>query len=290
MDWRTYLFGSGAVFFIGSGLILASIATFSLSSRRLLAIAATLSAIVGLLLIGLSATPLPYWFYAVGGTASILWLIAERSTARRLVASRKWLRGLVAALWIVALALEIPYHFMPSVAVADRPPFYLIGDSVSAGMSDADKDTWPKLLARDHRIKVIDFSQMGATARSAMEQADGLPADGGLLLLEIGGNDLLGTTSATQFEQDLDSLLTRVCAPGRTVLMFELPLPPFCNEYGRVQRRLAAKYGVLLIPKRVFMSVLSENGTTLDSIHLSPVGHQRMADTVWSLIKPAFRE
>ncbi|HEX5106265.1 MAG TPA: hypothetical protein VFV87_20740, partial [Pirellulaceae bacterium] len=92
-----------------------------------------------------------------------------------------------------------------------------------------------------------------------------------------------------QFERDLDRLLERVAVPGRTIVMFELPLPPLANEYGRIQRRLAAKYGVRLIPKRVFISILAADGTTLDSIHLSDAGHQRMADAVWSIIEPAYR-
>jgi acyl-CoA thioesterase-1 len=120
-----------------------------------------------------------------------------------------------------------------------------------------------------------------------MKQAKKLPSEGGLVLIEIGGNDLLGTTTSADFDRDLESLLQRVCIPGRTVLMFELPLPPLMNEYGRVQRRLAARYDVKLIPKRVLMSVLAADGNTLDSIHLSPAGHQRMADNVWSIIEPA---
>ena len=72
--------------------------------------------------------------------------------------------------------------------------------------------------------------------------------------------------------------------------MFELPLPPFCNDYGRVQRLLAAKYGVLLIPKRLLMAVLREEDSTVDSIHLTRRGHQRMANIVWSLIEPGYGE
>jgi acyl-CoA thioesterase-1 len=34
---------------------------------------------------------------------------------------------------------------------------------------------------------------------------------------------------------------------------------------------------VRLIPKRLFLSVLLSDETTLDSIHLSPAGHRKMA-------------
>jgi acyl-CoA thioesterase-1 len=107
-----------------------------------------------------------------------------------------------------------------------------------------------------------------------------------VLLLEIGGNDLLGSTSAAQFSDDLDRLLSRVCVPGRTVLMFELPLPPFRNEYGRVQRRLASRYNVSLVPKRIFITVLTTDGATLDGVHLSQTGHELLADVVERLLGP----
>jgi acyl-CoA thioesterase I len=43
-----------------------------------------------------------------------------------------------------------------------------------------------------------------------------------------------------------------------------------------------------LIPKRVFLSVIAGDDSTLDSIHLSQSGHQTMADTVWRSVVSAF--
>ncbi len=66
--------------------------------------------------------------------------------------------------------------------------------------------------------------------------------------------------------------------------MIELPLPPFFNEFGRIQRNLARIYGVTLIPRRRLMEVLATKGATLDTIHLSEKGHQLMAEMVWRQI------
>jgi acyl-CoA thioesterase-1 len=63
-----------------------------------------------------------------------------------------------------------------------------------------------------------------------------------------------------------------------------------CNEYGRIQRQLAARYGVRLIPKRVFIRVLTGEGATLDSIHLSQAGHRAMADAIWNIVEPAYAD
>jgi acyl-CoA thioesterase-1 len=69
--------------------------------------------------------------------------------------------------------------------------------------------------------------------------------------------------------------------------MFELPIPPLYEGFGRVQRDLASRHGVALIPKRVLLSVVEAAEATIDSIHLTQQGHDRMASFVWALLEPA---
>jgi acyl-CoA thioesterase-1 len=141
-----------------------------------------------------------------------------------------------------------------------------------------------------HGVEVQDHSQMGAKVRTMLRKTEGLQLGAGLVLLEIGGNDLLGSTSARDYEADLEKLLSTLSGPGRTIIMFELALPPFANEFGRIQRRLADRHDVHLIPKRVFVSVLTADRATVDSIHLSRHGHEVMTETVWGLIQSAYAE
>jgi acyl-CoA thioesterase I len=97
------------------------------------------------------------------------------------------------------------------------------------------------------------------------------------VIVEIGGNDLLGPTSAEQFERDLDRLLRMLQPEDREIVMLELPLPPTYNRIGRIQRRLAADYNVRLIHRRHFARVFLHSGGTLDGLHLSNSGHASMA-------------
>lgn len=112
--------------------------------------------------------------------------------------------------------------------------------------------------------------------------------DSPIIIVEIGGNDVLGGTSVQDFDRDLDQLLQFVCTKQRQVVMFELPLPPLFHGYGYVQRRLAKKHGVKLLPKATFLAAIAGPDTTLDSIHLSQAGHQRMADLVWAVVEDSF--
>src|SRR5262249_23677190 len=100
------------------------------------------------------------------------------------------------------------------------------------------------------------------------------------VFIEIGGNDMLGDTSTASFAEKLDPLLARARGDPdrpRTVVMMELPI--FIGRWGYAvqQRDLAARHGVVLVPKRLLADVLLTTANTIDGIHLSKVGHQRMA-------------
>lgn len=162
----------------------------------------------------------------------------------------------------------------------------MIGDSLSAGIR-TNEVPWPAVLARQHGIHVANLAVPGATLGTAITQADRLTPSDNLVLLEIGGNDLLGNTTLHDFDDDMRRLFGAICQPGRQVVMLELPLPPLCNLYGSVQRRHAAEFHVLLIPKRQFVAVLCGKDKTIDGLHLSQFGHDEMAAMVWRFLGPS---
>jgi acyl-CoA thioesterase-1 len=110
--------------------------------------------------------------------------------------------------------------------------------------------------------------------------AEKLTPDDRVILIELGGNDLLMGVSSDEYGKSLDALLSKLSAPNRTVIMFELPVLPNKIAYGQIQRRLGAQYRVSLIPKRYFAQVIGEANATTDGLHLSDSGSRRMAALV----------
>jgi acyl-CoA thioesterase I len=286
MSWVLYLFGSGLAFYLGLAMVLAAVSLFCRSVGGWRASALASLARLGMFIVVLSAVPLSYWFYGAALLVTSVWLWSERTERAWLRPHRVRLRWATIIIWLGGALVELPYHLLPRLPKLGQPPVYVIGDSVTAGLGTKEQ-TWPDLLPSS--VEVHSLAGPGATTASALkDQCQRLPPEGGLVIVEIGGNDLLGETPAAQFERDLGQLFTRINAPGRTILMFELPLPPLCNEYGRIQRRLAARHHVRLIPKRVFIGVLSSGDATLDSIHLTATGHEEMAAAVWKIVGPAY--
>jgi acyl-CoA thioesterase I len=106
------------------------------------------------------------------------------------------------------------------------------------------------------------------------------------VVIEIGGNDLLSGLPSGEFRKALAPLLATAGGPARSVVMFELPLLPLQNAYGEVQRDLSRRYGVTLLPRRLLAGVVAHEARTVDGLHLSPAGHEWLADRVWEIFRP----
>jgi len=282
MNPIVYHIASGQSFFTGCTLIILA-ALMSLSDKPWARRMMGLSFLLGVIAVVVSSTPLPWWSYGVLGTVTLVWLLSQFRKRKQ-----RGLSYVVIVVWLAALGLELPFHRLTHVEPVSEWSMTVIGDSVTAGLGDPQTKPWPQLLNQEHGITVQDLSRVGATVSSARKQVTETRIDAPLVLLEIGGNDILGSTTPAQFENDLEKLLAELATPDRQLVMLELPLPPFYHQYGLVQRQLARKYGVKLVPKRVFLSVLAGGGATLDSIHLSQAGQQQMANVVWKIVGPAF--
>ena len=126
----------------------------------------------------------------------------------------------------------------------------------------------------------MNHARAGANTHQALRQAEEITDDDCIVLIEIGGNDLLSGKGAGEFRADLESLLQRIERPRRQIVMFELPLLPHRIAYGWAQRELARRYRVQLIPRRDFARVVLRGDTTLDGLHLSRSGQAQLADLV----------
>lgn len=290
-------FAGGDAFFLGLPLLMAGATVAAWRDGPRIRVAFRLATIGSWIVIAASGTPLPLWFYGIGFLLSVLsfW---PRPAAIEGSRSQRRFRIVVAALvcWCAAgAAWEFSYRLPPRLDHNARyERLAVIGDSISAGLFGNGEDTWPKQFRTRYLDSVVDLSGPGATARSALRQAESLNGRSddrsAVVLIEIGGNDFFELVPPSDFANDLDRLLTELSRPNRQLVLLELPLPPFYNAYGRVQRELAAKHRVPLISKREFARVVFAPNATLDTVHLSETGHGQFADMVWDHVGRLLRQ
>jgi acyl-CoA thioesterase-1 len=274
---------NGNLFFVGLVMIIVALFLRFWFEGRILGLVLRMGYIAGIVFVIFSATPLSIWFYC-------LWFGLCMATAlvvfsNKFSFQRKMLLSFIVSLCSLVMCLvELPYHLSPTIKASPKQTFFVVGDSISAGIS-AKERTWPDVLADISHFKVINLAKPGATVETAMNQIVSIVGSNSLVLVEIGGNDLLGHTDSKTFYVQLNQLLGKLTAKNNQVVMFELPLFPFCNAFGKAQRNLAKKYNVTLIPKHYMTDVFGLKGGTLDGLHLSQKGHDALANSLYNLLK-----
>jgi len=277
---------SGDSLYLGALLLGMAVLTAPPSGSRGLRSLHSLAAWLGFSLIVMASPPVSGWMAAILLAAFSLWLVAKWFVAKsRVRGDLVWMRLRVTAaaillVWLLAIpSSEFLRRRMPRIHADNSDHLVVIGDSISSGI-DAHTPAWPTVLQRQTGVPVQNLSRAGAGIAEARAMAAQVQPKDTLILIEIGGNDLLSSMSSAEFGQALDSLLFSLSTPGRTLVMFELPLLPHTIGFGQMQRRLSTKYGVFLIPKHCFTGVLGGTDATFDGLHLSESGARQMATLV----------
>ncbi|MDZ4859142.1 MAG: GDSL-type esterase/lipase family protein [Candidatus Hydrogenedentes bacterium] len=269
----TFAFIGGLIFFASSLLACIMITLWPCTEKRWHRSILSVCGIVAVMFIALSATPIPWIVYALWFIAFIIaWILVARGHPRA-----RWTN---ISFWILSLAIagsELRYHLPATIPTSGIDTLYVVGDSLSMG-ADPPHKNWPDILGSKLGMTTHTYSFGGARTDTALANAKRIEKETALVILEIGGNDLL--YGAEGFDANLETILATICTGKRSVVMLELPLPPTYNTFGIAQRRLARKFGVTLIPKRYLARVLTTDGATTDGLHLSNVGHAALADAL----------
>lgn len=241
---------------------------------------------IGMLLLWLSSTPVHilWWFLWVAGL--VCFISVEFLAADKLAVGRNVVRSFILLACLIPAVLEYRYRQLPVISLDSVTTIYVIGDSVSSGLGGPAEQTWAGILSQEFHRPVVNLAVAGATAVSALKkQVPAVNGKNSLVFVEIGGNDILNSTNPDAFEQAMEQALTRLQAAAGRVIWFELPALPGKTAYGRIQRQLASKLKIPLIPKSILSEVFQSPQATSDSIHLTPAGHQLLADKVVQLFE-----
>lgn len=243
--------------------------------------------VIGILLLAMTALPTSQleWLALIAFIFVSVFLTIRRGVFRNTEVINVRLKALTLLMQFcccpLLISMELSWRLPSSPPLTEITQITLLGDSLSAGMGEGEAVTWPKVFEVETGITIHDYSRMGATVGSELQRLEKyeMPKDG-IILCELGGNDILGSTSTEDFRKNLTLLCDKLTSRGQTVYMLELPIPPLFNRFGIAQRQVSRQFGVQLIPKRRLLKVLAHSGATLDSIHLSQSGHNLMAATM----------
>jgi len=200
--------------------------------------------------------------------------------------------------WLLLIAIGVAL-----TARASDPPRTLVffGDSLTAGygLDDPATEAYPsrireKIAAAGLGWRVVNAGLSGETTAGGLRRVDWIlrqPVD--VFVLALGANDGLRGVDPALSQKNLDEILARVRAkyPQAKLVLAGMQMPPsmgadYAARFGAVFAGVARKYDATLIPFLLDQVGGVAELNQSDQIHPNVRGHQRVAETVWALLKP----
>lgn len=164
-----------------------------------------------------------------------------------------------------------------------------LGDSITAGVGAGRGEGYPALLEAALGVEVVDAGVPGDTSAEGRARLDdALAADPWLVVVELGGNDLLRRRPIAETEADLAAIVEGVLDAGALPLLVEID-GPFGDRYGEMFARVGERYGVPVV-EGVLAEVLGDRTLKSDAIHPNAAGYAAIAEALAETIAPWVEE
>lgn len=168
----------------------------------------------------------------------------------------------------------------------------ILGDSLSYGTGAKPEEAYPVLLEKATGWRIVNAGIPGDTTSGGLQRLPNLleTHQPELLLVELGGNDLLRQISPKQVENNLKSIISQAKNTGVPVALVAIPeISPLMAAVGNLSdhplyARVAEEMQVPLVTD-VFSEVLSKRDLKADQIHPNAQGYALVASDMQKALK-----
>lgn len=185
--------------------------------------------------------------------------------------------------------------------VEDRKLVLAFGDSLYAGYGVAQNESFPHALEnilreRGDAVEVRNAGVSGETTQGGLQRLiftlDGLPRKPDLVLLGLGGNDMLRGLDPAQSDRNLRAMLDILKERNLPVLLTGMLAAPnmgenYAKRFNAIYPALAKDYGLPLYPFFLEGVVGDPQYMQADSIHPNPAGIDVVAEKIAPLVAGA---
>ena len=162
------------------------------------------------------------------------------------------------------------------------------GDNLTHGTGASADTAYPAVLASLTGHTVINAGVPGDTTTTALERLPDVLAEHRprLVLLCLGGNDMLRKQPEAATENNLRLLVQTIRASGAEVMLIAVPEPKLfggaADFYGRIAEEMQ-----LPLEREVFSDVLKDNRLKSDPIHANAAGYRVVAERLAEFLREA---
>jgi acyl-CoA thioesterase-1 len=189
------------------------------------------------------------------------------------------------------------------VAAPAAPLILVVGTSLTAGLGLDPSEAYPAVLQQkidsaglDYRV--VNRGVSGETSAGARQRVDWLMRQPvAVLILETGANDGLRGLDPDSLRVNIEAIVRRARQqrPPPAILLLGMEAPPnlgadYTARFRAVYREAAADLGVPLVPFLLQGVGGIDSLNQADGIHPTAAGQRRVADLVWSALRPLLQQ
>lgn len=178
----------------------------------------------------------------------------------------------------------------PDVPNLDSPgrTIVCLGDSITAGVGSGPGEAYPDLLAARLGTEVVNAGASGETAAEGLARVDQVLSENPwLVIVELGGNDILQRVPPERTEQALRGILGRLIDARVVPVLVEMDAP-FGGRYQEIYERLGDEYKVPVVEDAVG-EILRDRSLKSDTIHPNAAGQKLLAEAIAEEVEPLIK-
>lgn len=194
-----------------------------------------------------------------------------------------WL-GLGAGLWLVGCGQKTIVAKLPA-----GTKVVALGDSLTFGYGANPSESYPAVLTTKTQWQIINMGINGNTTADVLARLDDVIGQNPkLVLLGIGGNDVLRRVNPDDTKANLTAIIKKLQSHAIAVILIAQPHLSASALFGKasdnpVYQAVADELGVPLFDK-AWSKILSDNSLKSDQIHANAQGYTQFANMLYDYL------
>lgn len=167
-----------------------------------------------------------------------------------------------------------------------------LGDSITRGYGSTQGKDYPSVLSGLLGLPVVNAGINGDTTASALARLeyDVLDRDPALVIIGLGGNDLLSGTPREETIANLDAIVSACIDRGAMVVLVHSKFGILASDpYRDGHEALSKKYKTALVPNSL-KDIFGNPRRMSDQIHPNDQGYALIAQRVHEVVAPLLQE